>query len=300
MDDDAPTNVSADSDDPGAIPYYYGNLTNLQQIAKSNRTQLGVITGSTDCYRIGISKTVIGVPAALPDGSYDVVYKMRVKNLSNYVITNLMVTDNLTATFSTRLPAASIIGVTSSPTVSSPAPNVNGVSSGIAANNTFNGTSDTALVKASSSSRLDKGDHFDIQFTVRIKPNGGNYGPFNNSAFIYATDLDGGRGHLDPIVANRVLVDVSNDLSASQAGDLSSAIDPDSNGDPTQLSNSLGKDENTPTSLVLGAVSIGSLSTTGNPSLRAMGSALLIIGASVSLVLLTRPRRRPGATGSPN
>ncbi|MGZ3930698.1 MAG: gliding motility-associated C-terminal domain-containing protein, partial [Bacteroidia bacterium] len=115
----------------------------------------------------GLAKAV-GTPSLQTNGSYNVTYTVVAVNSSTNTLSNVVLTESLTATF----PAPSTYSVVSPPVV------VNAGSS-LTINSTFDGNVNSSITTATSSTMPPS--HKDtIVFTVNIIPNG-FFGPFNNS-----------------------------------------------------------------------------------------------------------------------
>ncbi len=124
---------------------------------------------------IGLAKSV-ATPVLKSNGTYDVVYTVKVKNYGNIRVTDLQITDDLKATF----PAPVVFNVVGNPQTTS---------AGINVNNSFNGKTDLNLLVAGS--EIDIAAEATISFTVNIKANG-RFGPFNNSASASGDSKGGG------------------------------------------------------------------------------------------------------------
>lgn len=149
---------------------------------------------------LGIAKAVTSTTLNA-NGSYDVAYKVVVKNTGFAQLNNVLLTENLSATF----PAPTAFTVVSAPIITS-------TGSSLTIDPAFNGSTSTALTNTLTSI-LPVGQTDTIVFTVNIIPNG-IFGTFNNSVLGAAT---GG-------TASTVVTD------SSQVG---LDTDPDLDGDPT-------------------------------------------------------------------
>ncbi|RYD94667.1 MAG: DUF11 domain-containing protein, partial [Sphingobacteriales bacterium] len=121
---------------------------------------------------IGIAKEVTSLQPQ-PDGTFNVSYRIIVKNYGNIQLTNIEINDNLVQTF----PSPIAIKVTEISTTGT-----------LAISSFFNGISNTNLLAATST--LLPATTGIIDFTVNIKPNG-NFGTFLNKAFATASSTGG-------------------------------------------------------------------------------------------------------------
>ncbi|HRD38711.1 MAG TPA: hypothetical protein PLC65_08770, partial [Bacteroidia bacterium] len=149
---------------------------------------------------LGIAKAVSSTTLNA-NGSYDVAYKVVVKNTGFAQLNNVLLTDNLSATF----PAPTAFSVVSAPVITS-------TGSSLTIDPAFNGSTSTALTNTLTSV-LPIGQTDTIVFTVNVIPNG-VFGTFNNSVLGAAV---GG-------TASTIVTD------SSQVG---LDTDPDLDGDPT-------------------------------------------------------------------
>ena len=123
---------------------------------------------------IGIAKRVS--PAVLQaDGSFNATYSFVVKNYGVIALTNVQVTDNLTA----DIPAPSAFSVVTGSL---------STTGSLLSNTSFNGNADKNLLTAGST--LAAGASQAIVFTINIKPNG-FFGPYNNTAAASGTGNNG-------------------------------------------------------------------------------------------------------------
>ena len=120
-------------------------------------------TAETDVInpKIGIAKSA-GPPAVNGDGTFDVVFTFTLENLGGMDLSNVRVTDDLSATFPP--PATFTVAV---------APTATGT---LAANGAFDGSANAGLLNAAAST-LGANASYTISFTVRFNP-GGLPGPF--------------------------------------------------------------------------------------------------------------------------
>lgn len=149
---------------------------------------------------LGIAKAVSSTTLNA-NGSYDVAYKVVVKNTGFAQLNNVLLTENLSATF----PAPTAFSVVSAPVITS-------TGSSLTIDPAFNGSTSTALTNTLTSV-LPIGQTDTIVFTVNVIPNG-VFGTFNNSVLGAAV---GG-------TASTIVTD------SSQVG---LDTDPDLDGDPT-------------------------------------------------------------------
>ena len=122
----------------------------------------------TDCSvnSLGLAKSV-SIPTLNIGSTYDVLYKVVVKNYTNTILTNVVLTENLSATF----PSPSSFSIVSSPSITS-------LGSSLTINPSFDGLITTNMTSATSKLAANKSDT--ITFMVKITPNG-FFGPFNNT-----------------------------------------------------------------------------------------------------------------------
>ncbi len=149
---------------------------------------------------LGIAKAV-STPTLNGNGSYDVIYKVVVRNTGALDLNNLLLTENLNATF----PLPTTFSVTSLPVITTAA------GTSLTLNGTFDGSSQTNITTALTST-LAAGRTDTIIFTVNIKPNG-FFGTFNNRVIGVGTTT-----------TLATLVDTSN---------VGINPDPDADGNPT-------------------------------------------------------------------
>ena len=142
---------------------------------------------------IGIAKRVVGSPVELSAGTWQVTYEFLVRNYGNVPLTNVQVTDDLTATF----PADVSFTVTSI------------TSAEFTENTLFNGTTITNLLVGSDS--LAVGAQGTIRVVFTVVPT--SAGPYNNSAVASGQPPLGG--------------------PTSDTSQNGTTPDPDSDGDPT-------------------------------------------------------------------
>lgn len=123
---------------------------------------------------IGLAKALIGT-IYNNDGTLTQTYKLVVKNMGNLALTNIALSDNLSATY----PSPSSFTVLNPPSV------INPTTSLISVDNTYSGTATASLMTLPLSSSLAIGKADSILFTVRVNPNGFS-GTYQNSANVVA------------------------------------------------------------------------------------------------------------------
>ncbi len=158
---------------------------------------------------LGIAKAVSS-PTLNTNGSYDVIYKVVVKNSGFAQLNNVLLSENLNNTF----PLPTTFSVISVPVLTSSG-------SSLSINTTFDGNVQTNLTNTLTSV-LPTGQTDTIVFAVNIKPNG-IFGPFNNTVIGAAT---GGTTSLIVTDSSQVGTDPDPDLDG----------DPTNNNVPTPLS----------------------------------------------------------------
>ncbi|MCX8081556.1 MAG: gliding motility-associated C-terminal domain-containing protein, partial [Bacteroidia bacterium] len=144
---------------------------------------------------INCNNTIFGLTKAastptLINNEYLISFTITAVNNSSVNLTNITLTENLQNCF----PPPTSFSIVQGPIVTSTS-----TPSGLTANSSFNGSSNTDLV-VSSSSTLFANRKDTIVFTVRVKPNG-FFGPFTNTVIGFATDP----------VSGSVFSDISND-----------------------------------------------------------------------------------------
>ncbi len=184
--------------------------------------------------QIGAAKSV-SASAVKGDGSYDVTYAVLIKNIGDIALQNVTATDDLGQTFS-----GATFGVT---TVS-----------GSGANGSFDGSTNKNLL--GTGVNLNPGESRTITLIVNVKPNGSNFGPFNNSVTATGTPPP------TALVPNPTAVsDISNN-----------GTNPDPNGNG--LASDPGEDAPTPVTFNPSPV-IGTAKSASSPVLQADGSYLV-------------------------
>ena len=182
----------------------------------------------TDCSvnSLGLAKAV-SIPTLNIGSSYDVLYKVVVKNYANTSLTNVVLTENLSATF----PSPSSFSIVTSPSITS-------IGSSLTINPSFDGLITTNMTSATSKLAANKSDT--ITFMVKITPNG-FFGPFNNT--IKGTAI------------NNVSIGVQDSSNTGLNPDPDGDLNPTKNNIPTTLTL-------TPNSL-LGITKVGLLGARG-------------------------------------
>jgi uncharacterized repeat protein (TIGR01451 family) len=142
---------------------------------------------------VGLALTTIN-KTKLEDGTYNVTYQAIVKNCGNLALTNVAICDTLSNTFSSPAEVKVIV---------KPFTNIG---STLVADTTFNGVSNTCLLKSATSS-LVSGKTDTLRWTINIKLNSNN-GPFRNNVTVNSTSPSG-----------QIVSDVSNDgINPAPAG----------------------------------------------------------------------------------
>jgi len=156
--------------------------------------------------QIGIAKELVSASSILPNGTYDIVYKIIIENTGPVIIDRVQIIDNLSATFAGP-PSVPINNVL-----------LSGATNNITINPDFNGASDNNLLSGNDSFSPGESATIRIETNVGIVPQPG--GTFLNQAFASAYDSN-----------NSIISD------GSQNGDN---VDPDgggplNNNEPTPL-----------------------------------------------------------------
>lgn len=127
----------------------------------------------TETPLLGVAKRVVSVTAltAANLGQFDVVFEVTLENMGDVNLNNVQATDDLSVTFAAP---ATIVSVS-------------GISSVLAENTAFDGSSDKNLLLATDT--LTPGQTATVQFTVRFDPNGRNN--ITNAATASATSPAG-------------------------------------------------------------------------------------------------------------
>ncbi|HSR68552.1 MAG TPA: hypothetical protein VLU25_11475 [Acidobacteriota bacterium] len=152
--------TTTDTSDDGADPDPDGD-GEADEPGENDPTPISVVEAPA----IGVAKQVTSLIDA-GGGQFDAAIEMVVENLGNVPLSNVQVTDDLTATF----PAPATFAVQAGPAATGT----------LTANAGFNGAGDQNLLNAGASS-LTVGAGATITFTVRFNPNGGS-GPYFNTA----------------------------------------------------------------------------------------------------------------------
>ncbi len=156
---------------------------------------------------LGIAKSV-STPTLNLDGSYDITYKVVVKNYGLLPLTDVTLTENLNSTF----PLPSTFTLTSTPVITS-------TGSSLTIDPAFDGNLQTSLTTGSTST-LNIGQSDTIVFGVKIFTNG-FFGPFNNSVIGLASPSPS--------------VYVSDSSQVGSDPDPDTDIDPTNNNIPTPI-----------------------------------------------------------------
>jgi uncharacterized repeat protein (TIGR01451 family) len=224
------TAIATTASTAGGTATFTDNSQNGGTLATATESVTPIALVNPANLKIGLAKTRSAVTAN-GDGTYDVTYTLLARNYSNpsSALSNVQVTDSLSAfgTYTATNPPA-----TAGQYTISSAPVVSGVANGAAlsANSSYNGSSDTNLLVAASSSLPNGGtanatrSSALIAFTVKFRPDTSSSLTVNNTATASA-----GPGVTD-VSDNQVA-----DATPSTAGDPA-ALNPDSNdnGDPSE------------------------------------------------------------------
>ena len=127
--------------------------------------------------QIGIAKELVSSSSILANGTYNIVYKIKVENTGPVIANNVQIIDNLSAAFAGP-PMAPINNVL-----------LTGATNNITINPDFNGTSDNNLLIGSDSLASGESATIRIETNVGIVPQPG--GTYLNQAFVSAVDSDG-------------------------------------------------------------------------------------------------------------
>lgn len=177
-----------------------------------------------------LTNTVFGIAKAVSaailqtNGTYNVTYKVVVKNNGSVPLNNVVLTENLSSTF----PLPTTFSITSAPTIIT-------AGSSLTLDATFDGTLQTTMTNTLSVLNANSTDT--ILFSLNINPNG-IFGPFNNTVFGFAQPIPG-----------VVLFDSSN-----------VGIDPDPDGDGNSTNNNVPTPLNLTPNLFFGITKVGTLS----------------------------------------
>ena len=172
----------------------------------------------------GIAKAV-STPTLQTNGTYNVTYKVVVKNYSSAPLNNIVLLENLSTTF----PLPTTFSIISTPTIITAA-------SSLTLDVTFDGTLQTTLTNTLSVLNANATDT--ILFSLNINPNS-KFGPFKNTVL----------GFCQPIVGV-VLADSSN-----------TGINPDPDGDGNPTNNNIPTPLNLAPNLFFGITKVGTLGT---------------------------------------
>jgi uncharacterized repeat protein (TIGR01451 family) len=148
-----------DTGSGGANNNSNGNGTTTSE---NDPTPISVSSGGT----LGVAKRVVSVTALTGAnlGRFDVVYEINLENLGNVNLSSVQVVDNLQAELGST---ATLVSIPVAPAISNvTAPSV------LAANASFNGTTNMNLLTTSTTNQLRPAAVGRITFTARIDPNG--------------------------------------------------------------------------------------------------------------------------------
>lgn len=120
---------------------------------------------------IGVAKELVGMPMINPDGSYNLLFTMRLHNYGNVPLKNIQVADNLLITFGASA-SLTVLSITSTDMA------VNGAYNGNTNSNLLLGTDVMAVNEINT-----------IQLNIKITPSAA--GPFNNTALGTGTSTGG-------------------------------------------------------------------------------------------------------------
>ncbi|MDX2172751.1 MAG: gliding motility-associated C-terminal domain-containing protein [Bacteroidota bacterium] len=171
----------------------------------------------------GIAKAVSS-PTIQTNGTYNVTYKVVVKNTGAVALNNVVLTENLANTF----PLPTTFSIISAPTIIT-------AGTSLTLDATFDGTLQTTLTNTLSVLNANTADT--ILFSLNINPNG-KFGPFNNTVIGFSQPIPG-----------VVLRDSSN-----------VGIDPDPDGDGNPTNNNIPTPLNLAPNLFFGVTKVGAVS----------------------------------------
>ena len=240
----------------GVAPYTYKVINGTDTVTSTNRFVYGllpnnytvIVTDATGCTatqnivittspclpKIGIAKAVSNF-VANANGTYDITYKLTVRNHGTTSLHNIQVVDNLRSTFPNPI-TIQVVGLTSA-------------GNGLVTNPViYDGISNTSILN-STASTLAIGAADTLYLTVRINPNG-RYGRFDNTAFVSGTGPN-----------NNVITRDNSHIGLND--------DPDGDNNPDEI----GENNPTPVFIPYAVAQIGiAKEVIGTPSLNADGS----------------------------
>ncbi|WP_255076982.1 SdrD B-like domain-containing protein [Lacihabitans sp. CCS-44] len=173
------SNSGVNPDTPGSVP---------TQLIFNTENQGSEITAC-----VGLALTTIN-KTKLDDGTYNVTFQAIVQNCGNLTLTNVSICDTLSNTFSSPTEVRVIVKPFTS------------AGSSLAVDTSFNGVTNTCLLKSASSSLI-PGKIDTLKWTINIKLNSNN-GPFRNNVTVNSTSPSG-----------QIVSDISNDgINPAPAG----------------------------------------------------------------------------------
>jgi uncharacterized repeat protein (TIGR01451 family) len=173
------SNSGVNPDTPGSVP---------TQLIFNTENQGSEITAC-----VGVALTTVN-KTKLSDGTYNVTYQAIVQNCGNLTLNNISICDTLSNTFSSPTEVKVVVKPFTS------------VGSTLAVDTSFNGVTNTCLLKSSSSSMI-PGKIDTLKWTINVKLNSNN-GPFRNNVTVKTTSPSG-----------QIVSDVSNDgINPAPAG----------------------------------------------------------------------------------
>ncbi len=174
---------------------------------------------------LAVTKRVVGIPTALPNENYSVVYEVNLQNAGTVTLNNLQLTENLEAEFGNLV----YVGLRSAPTIVAGPTELGSVapSLDVTWDGGLAGSANTNLFVVSPASRLMPGDSIIVRFTVEIDPDAtGDSSFLTNQVTASGVGLDSTGASLG------VVTDISdsgtnpNSTNPTAAGDMGTADDP--------------------------------------------------------------------------
>ena len=198
--------IAQDISDNGSDPAGENGEDNMDGVFGNDPTQILIAD-------LGLAKSVVGTPALLSNGNYELTYQLVVENTGTVNVAGLSLIENLASQFGTGFVDASDPIFVVPPT---------GSLSSITLNSSFNGAGATDLV-VGSASLLEVGDSFTVVFTVEIDLAGIASPNVSNSVVGSGTAADENGNPINgpdgnPITAND-LSDSGTDPSSSNSGE---------------------------------------------------------------------------------